>query len=426
MAKCLVIGGGFAGLSAAVNLISIGHSVQLLEASPKLGGRAYSFLYDKQNDIVDNGQHIMMGCYNYTLEFLNKIGSLDLLDFQKSLAVTFVGSSGKEYRLDASNLPYPFNLLKAILTYKALSFSERIKVAMLFSGLLTIEPEKYSDITSGKFLEEHKQSSNTIKAFWEILHVGTLNCALDESSAASFIYILKKMFLSGNKASTIVLPKTGLSELYCSNAQKYIINSGGEIFLSTKVLSLGTDSSNEITSVITDKGEWNNFDYVILAASPFNVKNLLAEINLDDILPSLKYSSIVTCHMWLNQNPFTEKFYGMIDSKIHWAFNHAKHISLITSAADNLINLTKEEMYAEFVEELEKYFSFFKREIIIDYMIIKEKRATFIPESNVIISRKLLNSKYGKLVLAGDWTNTSLPSTIEGAVKSGVLASRAI
>lgn len=426
MAKCVVIGGGFAGLSAAVHLLSKGHKVKLVEASPKLGGRAYSFKYDKQNDIVDNGQHILMGCYDYTIEFLKKINSLDKLEFQKNLSVTFVSRNGNQHKLDASRFFYPANLVYAMLRYKAVDLSDRIRILYLFIKIFLTSSKKYSNENTYSFLLKNKQTTNSIKYFWEIIHVGTMNCRLKDSSAEMFVNILRKMFFAGNKSSTIILPKKGLSETYCSNSEKFINNKGGEIFLSTKVVSIKTGDDGKLNSIVTDKGILTGFDFVIIAASPYNLKQLLSESGIEINIPNFNYSPILTCHIWLNENFFAKKFYGLIDSEIHWLFNHGKHITLVISAADELIDKNKEELINLFYDELERYFPYFKKESVMDFLILKEKRATFISDRDVINSRKLLNSKYANLVLAGDWANTALPSTIEGAVKSGKLASEII
>ena len=128
----------------------------------------------------------------------------------------------------------------------------------------------------------------------------------------------------------------------------------------------------------------------------------------------------------MRSNPFSELFYGLIDSKIHWLFNHGSHITIVISAANDLVNIQNDEIFAIINSELEDYFTIFNRDIVVDYKIIKEKRATFIPTFDLEKKRRNISSPYKNLILAGDWTNTGLPSTIESAVKSGKSAANEI
>ena len=189
MAKIIVVGGGFAGLSAAVFLSDKGHNVKLIEASPKLGGRAYSFNYNKQNTIVDNGQHIMMGCYLFTLEFLELINSTDKIEVQPCLNIDFVARDKKKYQLSTEGVTYPFNILSALKNYDALSNVEKFQVVKLFLKIADCNPLHYSNVTTKEFLANHHQSENSIKALWDIIHVGTMNCNLSESCAEIFIRV---------------------------------------------------------------------------------------------------------------------------------------------------------------------------------------------------------------------------------------------
>ena len=139
-------------------------------------------------------------------------------------------------------------------------------------------------------------------------------------------------------------------------------------------------------------------------------------------IPDLNYSPILNVHFWLNENPFKEKFYGLINSKIHWLFNHGDHISLTSSSADELIGFENDYIKTLFLSEIEKFFPIFKSEFVNNSIVIKEKRATFIPDVVSSESRNNIYSPFDNLYFAGDWTNTGLPSTIESAVLSGKTA----
>lgn len=421
MKRVIVVGGGFAGLSASVYLAENNFQITLIEASPKLGGRAYSLSNLSQNGIYDNGQHILMGCYDETIAFLKKIDAIDKLSFPESLRIPFVQSSGSIYKLDSPKYFYPFNLLIGILNYKALSLKERFKVIDFFLDLMCCSSCDLKEKTVAEWLKCKKQSENSIKAFWEILVVGALNTTIEKASAEIFSEVLKTIFLTGNKSATILLPNVGLTQLYVDDAVRYINRRNGIIILSEKVIGFEVNE-NAITKLITNKNSYENFDYVVFAIPPYALEKVVLESNQCLAIPKFRYSPIINVHFWLKENPFEEKFYGLIDSKIHWVFNHGHHITLTSSAADDLILLEEGEIKKLFSSELEKYFPIFHKEIVIDSKVIKEKRATFIPDIASNQVRNNFSYSIGKMIIAGDWINTELPSTIESAVLSGRMA----
>ena len=425
MKKIIVVGGGLSGIAASVFLAEKGIESLLIEASPKLGGRTYSFNYTTQNEIIDNGQHILMGCYHHTLDFLKITNSLNKVEFQDNLEVNFVASSGKIFQLKADGLFYPLNLLKGILAYKALTVNERFSILSCFLKLLFINQKHIKKKNTFQLLKEFNQSDNSIKSFWEIIHVGTLNTDMKKSSAELFVNILKIIFFSGSKSSKIVLPKLGLSEVFVENSVKYLIDRNCEISTSERLINLESENGI-IKKLVTNKREIVNFDFVVSAIPQFALKKIDPITDLIDSSFKLNYSPILSVHIWLKQNPFIEKFYALIDSDIHWLFNNKRHITLVTSSADKLLKYDDKEIMSNFLSELEKRFDSFNKEMVIDYKILREKRATFIADEVCEEKRLNLKRRYGNLILAGDWTNTKFPSTIEGAIKSGFLASNEI
>lgn len=425
MANCIVIGGGFAGLSAAVHLANNNHKVKLIEASPKLGGRAYSFKHDAQDTVIDNGQHIMMGCYLFTLEFLELINSLDSIYIQPHLVINFVDRQKKKYKLDTGDVTYPFNILTALKNYDALSKSEKASVVKLFLKIAICNPKHHEEISTKEFLEKNHQTQNSIDALWEIIHVGTMNCKMEESSAAIFIRVLKEIFFTINDSTKIILPKDGLSEMYCDQTVKFLEGKNSEISLSEKLINIEFHEDVKAKTLITSKNRYTDFDYLVLAIPPDQLQKILPETEKFN-LPQYEFSPILNIHLWLKENPFSEKFYGLINSKIHWLFNKGKHITLVTSAADEFIPMSNEEIMEIVFKELSEYFEEFKSGSVIDHLIIKEKRATFKPTIENSVARQNLKSNYNNILFAGDWTNTGLPATIESAVKSGEMVADTI
>ena len=426
MKRIAVIGGGISGLSAAVYLANSGLSVELFEAAPKLGGRAFSFIDENSGDTVDNGQHILMGCYKETLQFLKLINAFDNLYFQENLIVNFINKEKGVLPLKSFSKLYPFNLMLGILNYRALNIFERVKILKLFFKLIAVPTDSLDNITVIEWLKNENQSENALKSFWEILAIGSLNTNIEKASAKIFADILKHIFFRGNKSSTIILPETGLSELYCSKARDFISSHNGKVNISCKVASVEI-LRDKIVSLIINKKNITGFDYIISAVPFYSFQKLFNE---DFLIQTEKldfnYSPILNVHIWLKENPLTDRFYGLIGSPVQWIFNHNKYISIVISDAGSFIDITNDEILDLVTVEINSFFPKLKSELISGYKVIREKRATFIPEPSVLNNRPSVKTKIKNLFLAGDWTDTGLPATIESAVKSGKMAANSI
>ena len=421
--KVIVIGGGFAGLTAASYLVKNNFKVTLIESSPKLGGRAYSFFDKNTNTEIDNGQHILMGCYNETIKFLNLIDASKNFYFQKKLEVNFVKQGFELVPLKSAHLFYPLNLIFGLLSYKALKFGDQLSLLKVLLKLPFDSSNKFSEMNIKEWLELENQSQAVQNAFWKILAVGALNTNLEKASAKIFIDILKQIFLKGNKSATIILPKFGLSESYCKRAEEFIKKNGGEINLSETVNHI-IIKDFIITALKSSKQIYSDFDYVISTVPSFAINRLLSEEN-NFRIPEFNYSSILNINIWLKKNRIPEGFFGLIDSPLHWVFNKGTHLNIVISDANELVNMADEELMKLVKIEMQKFF-LFDPQLISNYKIVKEKRSTFIPSMEIINNRPSQKTNIQNLILAGDWVDTGLPSTIESAVKSGRVAAEIV
>jgi uncharacterized protein with NAD-binding domain and iron-sulfur cluster len=274
-----------------------------------------------------------------------------------------------------------------------------------------------------EWLEEERQNENIRKAFWDFLAIGALNTSIEKASAKTFSDILKNIFFRGNKAATIILPRNGLTETYCNNSVQFIESKKGSISLSEQVLEIKLNNSFA-SEIITSKRSIKDFDYVISAVPLYALEKIIAEENIFS-KPDFSYSSILTIHTWLKENNLKEGFYGLIDSPIHWVFNHGNHITLVRSDADEIIEKSKDELFDLATCELKTYTGI-NIDSIKSYKIIKEKRATYIPSNDILDKRPSTITSIKNFFLGGDWVETGLPSTIESAVKSGRLAAEEI
>ena len=250
-----------------------------------------------------------------------------------------------------------------------------------------------------------------------------MNTNLDKASALVFYDVLIQIFFKGNFATTIILPKYGLSESIINPASLFIKKNGGTIVSSESVKEIIV-KNQIVVSLKSDKNIYDNFDYVISAIPLFALDKIISIKNLDINL-EFEYSTILNIHIWLNENKLQEKFYGLLDSPLHWIFVKENYINIVISDADYLVDKSKEEIIKLVIHELVQYTSI-KEENILQYKIIKEKRATFVPGISTIDKRPNSKTSIKNLFLAGDWTNTGLPSTIESAVKSGRMAAELV
>ncbi len=422
MKKILIIGGGLSGLSAAIYLIENGLHVEILEASPKLGGRTYSFVLHDKQIIIDNGQHILMGCYTHTLDYIDKINSRDKFYFQESLKINYMAEKGKTYKLSVPGKFYPLNLLYAFINFKLLTSSERISILKFFLGLKTerVKVEEHQSVE--ELLLSHGQSESVIKKFWDNVVISAMNTQIGLASAELFVEMIKIIFFSGKDSSNIVIPNTGLSEALIYPAENFIKIKSGKIVTSEIEFENGKASK-----VLTSKREIIDFDYLISAITSDQLLKIIPDYIIEKLnIPSLQYSSILSVNLWLSKNPLKEKFYGIVGGKFHWLFNKGEYISLVKSAADDLIFSNKNDLTETAISELKKYFTILTDTEIIDSKIIKERKATMISDINSIKKRKKMNHNFNNLFIAGDWTNTGLPGTIESSVKSGRMISEMI
>jgi hydroxysqualene dehydroxylase len=416
MKKVVVIGGGLAGLSAAVHLASVKIPVTVLESASRLGGRVSSFHDSQFNTQLDNGQHIMMGCYNETLRLIKLINAQDNFYFQKNLEIIFY-NSGKAYPLDANKGFFPFNLVKSLLSFKLLKPVDRFNLL----GFITMLPLSSSRDTINMnalgWLKQHKQGEQLRKIFWNTFIIGAMNTSPEKASAFLLRDILLKVFFSGRNSSVIIIPSKPLTEAFCTPAEDFLKKSGSEIVCSERVLSLEKDrSKNKITKIFTNKRIIKDFSNVISAVPLYSLNKILKYDIAGDFRPH--YSPILSVHFKSEKVLFSERFIAVTDSPIHWIFKHPEHYTIVISNADDLLILSNEELTNLIIKELKNQFSVSENDIK-NLRIIKERRATFTPSADLLFTRPQSRTDFNNLFLAGDWTNTGLPATIEGAVLSG-------
>lgn len=428
-----IIGGGLAGLSSAVFLHKKGYNVQLFESSPKLGGRAYSFYDRDQNLYFDNGQHILAGWYENTFEYLKAIGSYDKLEFQSNLEVNFYDTDKNSFNLKTFNLPAPFNLLVGLLNFKALSSSDKLSVFRIYKIFTDKSLENLNNV--GELLKVINQTPRLIKYFWEPFILAVFNAKPENINCKIFLEILKNGF-SKKAFSNLVIPKVNLNELFIDDALNYFKKNNIKIIEKEKISKLFFND-NTVEYIVTESGNRIKSDYYISAVSFFRFKELFEINDYNQYFKgrgNLHSSSIISLHLFfenevpadlLKNNSFGMT--GLIGTKVQWIFKrNSKHLSLVISASDFLDELTDEAndtIFNKCINELNQCLNGFDKLTIKDYKIIKEKRATFIPDNESLKNRINQKTDIQNFFIAGDWTDTGLPATIESAIKSSKIIS---
>ena len=445
----MVVGGGFAGLSAATRVAEAGRRVLLLEARARLGGRATAFVDRETGERVDNGQHVMFGCYRETLAFLRRIGALDNVRIQESLDIPFVHRGGRRSRLACPRWPAPLHLLGGILKWDALPLRDRLSAVRLAPVILRarrLTSNEMRAATRGQsvldWLEANGQTARLISTLWEPLAVAALNQPIAEASAAPFVRVLREMFGRDAMAAALVMPARPLDEMYALPARAYLESRGGEVRTDAlaRVLTLKAEDGLQVDvrSGAAREGPERITARAVIAAVPWHaLRNLLPDA-VSPLQPTIAAAMamdskpIVTVNLWYDRVVMQEPFVGLTERTIQWIFDKrqvfgesASHLSLVVSAAEPVAPLPADELVAIARREVEEALPAARAATLVRATVVRERQATFSMHAGQP-DRPGNRTAVKGLYLAGDWTDTGLPGTIESAALSGRLAADAL
>ncbi|MBI2082947.1 MAG: FAD-dependent oxidoreductase [Deltaproteobacteria bacterium] len=426
----VILGGGFAGLSAGVELAALGHKVHLLEQRGHLGGRAYSFRDPATGSLLDNGQHLFMGCYQATLRFLERIGRREDIVFQRRLAVEFGAPGGKFSHFRSWSLPNPWHLLGGLFSFSGLSWREKRQFLALKRGIED-HRDQLDRLTIPQWLQKLGQSRVACERFWNLIALAALNDDPEISSAAVFQSVLREALFSSAQNACLGFSRVGLSELYADPARAFIEEHGGSVFLKTRVVKLHF-SGHELREIELLDGRRIAPEILILAIPFGSLRKILPEwmIYQDPFFHSLrlmKSSPIVAINLWFDRDFVEKDFIAFWETRIHWLFNKGRllkdseknsYYSLVISGARAELQTPASELVSLALSELESIFPKFKEAKLIHSHVMKEPEATLSPVVGIEALRPSQKTPFKNVYLAGDWTDTGLPATIEGAVRS--------
>jgi squalene-associated FAD-dependent desaturase len=437
--KVAVIGGGLAGITAAIALAETGADVTLLEARPRLGGATCSFSRDGLT--VDTGQHIFLGCCSAYRGLLDRLGMTGHTTLQDRFDVTVLapGAEGRprKARLRRTALPGPLHMLPALGRYPFLSRTERASVARPALAMRFVDPADPAADTQrfGDWLARHGQSERTRRALWDLFSVSALNIAGDDASLALAAVVVKTGLLGKNNAADIGVPTLPLGELHGDAGATLLAKLGGQVALSTKVSAIEPASGGGFRIALA-QGAPVTADAVVVAvphekAAPLIPAGALPEQTVAGWV-GLGASPIVNVHVIYDRPVMDLPFVAAIDSPVQWVFDRTsisamdrpgqQYLAISLSAADQFADTPVAELQEQFLPALAELFPAARDTRVTEFFVTRERRATFrqTPGSGAL-RPKTATARPG-LVLAGAWTDTGWPDTMEGAVRSGLAA----
>lgn len=446
----LVIGGGLAGLASAVALAEAGLEVRLLERRPHLGGRATSYTLPDGSE-VDNCQHVTLGCCTNLADFYRRAGAAEKIRFYDRLY--FADRAGRRSTIEASALPPPLHMAPSFVGFGGLAFNDKQGIARALLAIARSggKPKGVDSLSMLEWLHRMKQTRGAIDRFWRVVLVSALDEELDRTAAQFGIDVFWKGFLATRRGYQIGIPSVPLGALY-EGCREAVVGRGGCVQLRSGVREIRL-SHGAFAAVLMDDGSELRADACVAAVPHTVLLGLLPEEfgEPGGALESLRRigtSPITGVHMWFDRVVMEEPFLTLLDHKTQWIFNKSllyaekgsgteiasknsdlssgQYLQLVISASYDFVPLSRQQIIELCRAELADVLPVTRNARLEKATVVKEISATFSPSLGVDRLRPTQDFGVKNLLLAGDWTRTGWPSTMEGAVRSGYLAAEAV
>jgi squalene-associated FAD-dependent desaturase len=451
--RVAVVGGGLAGLAAGCALAGSGFRVTLFERRPYLGGRASSYQHPGTGEVVDNCQHVLLGCCTNLTQFYERLGVENKIRWYDRL--TFLEPGGRASVIAQSKLPAPLHTAPAFLRAACLDLSDKLSIGMAMAALAPGTPRDTGE-NFLTWLRRHGQTKRAIERFWNPILVSALNEELDRVSVPYAAQVVRESFLKSAAAGRMGVPTVPLTDLY-SVAGDYIIARGGEIRFRGSVESFLTEP-DKVKLLVS--GEETVFDFAVFAV-PFDVlSRILPQTSAADplrqVLARFETSPITGIHLWFDRQITDLDHAVLLDRTIQWMFHKSKllsereghdlsrannlstpkealapevngsYVELVVSSSKTLVEKSRAEIIELGLTELREFFPGARDANLVKSTVIKEVHATYSPRPGVDIYRPRPETVWPRVFLAGDWTATGWPATMEGAVRSGYMAAESV
>jgi squalene-associated FAD-dependent desaturase len=431
--RIAVIGGGLAGIAAALDCSRAGASVTLLESRGRLGGAAYSFT--REGIRADNGQHVFLRCCTAYRDLLEQLGATELVTLQPRLEIPVLAPGGKRATLARSGLPAPLHLAGALLRYPLLTPAQRFSMVRSIAALRRIDYEDPAtdERSFGEWLREHGQADDAIDAVWGLIVRPTLNLEPAEASLAQAAQVFQVGLLRDRAAGDIGYARAPLSEIHDVAARRALLADGVEVRLrhgATTIVPSEEGFKIEISGAPTLLA-----DVVIAAVPPERAGRLLpAAAGLDPSrLAQLGRSPIVNVHVVYDRRVMDVPFAAGVGTPVQWVFDRTEtsqigrgqYLVVSLSAADQELEMAVEELRSRYLPALDALFPTAADAEVEAFFVTREHSATFRAAPGARALRPVAQTPLPGLVLAGSWTDTGWPATMEGAVRSGRVAAQA-
>ena len=430
-----VIGGGVAGMSAACALAESGYRVQLVERRGYLGGRASSYLHPGVNEVIDNCQHVLFGCCTNLIGFYKRIGVENKIHWTSEM--TMIEPGGRRSMLGPSALPAPLHGLPKLLSAHAFTLADKVALARGFRAMMKPVQDEREPLSA--WLGRHKQTPGAIERFWRLVIASALNAEIDTIALPYAAKVVRELFMNSAFAGSMGMSTVPLSELY-TGVFPFLQERSGSVHLNTPVAATEWDEETSQWSLTTPTGTLVS-DFLVLAL-PFEATAKLipqmppaegTEI-LAEQIEQHEHWPICSVHLWFDREITELEHAVLLDREIHWMYNQSRlqtgrgghYIELVVSATRAFASLKREEAIRQALEELGEFFPRVKEAKLEKVALVKEVLATFGVPPGIDASRPSAVSPWPNCFLAGDWTRTGWPSTMESAARSGHLAAEAL
>jgi squalene-associated FAD-dependent desaturase len=433
-----VVGGGLAGLAASCALSDSGYEVTLFERRAFLGGRASSYEHPGTGEVVDNCQHVLLGCCTNLRDFYGRLGVADKIRWYQR--ITFVEPGGRASCIESTGLPAPLHSAFSFLRFELLSLADKLAIARALIALMPGVPEDGGEDFLA-WLRRKGQTQAAIDRFWAPVLISSLNEDLDKTSVKYAAMVFRDAFLKSAEASWMGVPTVPLSDLY-GVAESYITQRGGRV-LRRCTVEQNCPLESGVSLKLAD-GE-RTFDYCISAVPFHHLGRVLPESPQADELrrrvDRLQTVPITGIHLWFDREITPLEHAALLDRNIQWMFQKSKilkqrveqeesgqgsYLELVVSSSKSLLEMSRAEVIELALKELKEFFPAAREATLIKATVVKEVHATFAPGPLSDEFRPQPVSAWPRLFLSGDWTATGWPSTMEGAVRAGYLSAQAL